>query len=371
MTVRPFTFGDLVAAPGERAHGWFELAALPTGHVERLPVTIVHGRAPGPVLWLTANIHGDEVTGLSVVHAVTAAASPSELRGTLVAIPSLNPGGLHTRRRESWLDRRDPNRLFPGFPPDPGEPREHPSVLEAGYTRLFAEMRRADLLVDLHCYGLRASCFVIRDRVLYRRDDERPAALALAGRLDELCAWTHLPVVNEVPARRYLEARLHRSTSGAALLQAGIPAITVELGLTGGVDPVARTIGIAATLNVLRGAGMSPGQPAPIDGLAAPRQPFPVMRDLVPRARATGILHYEVEPGDPVHVGDRLATMTDLHGRPLAEHGEILAEHDGWILALPRGAICFEGEAVVHMAVRDPGPRVDRDPTVGSDAPRA
>lgn len=370
MTVRPFTFGDLVAAPGELAHGWFELAALPTGHVERLPVTIVHGRAPGPVLWLTANIHGDEVTGIGVVHAIATAALLPDLRGTLVAIPSLNPAGLYTRRRESWLDRRDPNRLFPDYPAAPGEPREHPSVLEVGYARLFAEMRRADLLVDLHCYGLRASCFVIRDRVLYR-GDTRPAALALAARLDELSAWTCLPVVNEVPARRYLDARLHRSTSGAALLQAQIPAITVELGLTGAVDPVARTIGIAAATNVLRGAGMLPGSPAPIDGLAVPRQPFPVMRDLVPRARASGILHYEVEPGDPVHVGDRLATMTDLHGRPLAEHGEILAEHDGWVLALPRGAICLEGEAVVHMAVRDPGPLVELDPTVPSDATRA
>lgn len=367
MTVRPFSFGDMVVAPGELAHGWFELAALSTGHVERLPVTILHGRAPGPVLWLTANIHGDEVTGLSVVHALVGADLLSELRGTIVAIPTLNPAGLHTRRRESFLDRRDPNRLFPGFPDEPGADHERPSVLEVGYARLFAELRRADLLVDLHCYGLRAGCFVIRDRVLWRREDERPEALELARRLEQLCAWTHLPIVNEVPARRYLDAKLHRSTSGAALLQAKIPAITVELGLTGGVDPAARAIGIAAVLNVLRGAGMLPGQPAPIAGLRVPPLPFPVMRDLVPRARATGILHYLVEPGDVVRIGDRLATLSDIHGRPFAG-GEILAEHDGWILALPRGAVCFEGEAVVHMAVRDDGPLAEKDPTVESAA---
>ena len=340
MTVRPFSFGDMVVAPGELAHGWFELAALSTGHVERLPVTILHGRAPGPVLWLTANIHGDEVTGLSVVHALVGADLLSELRGTIVAIPTLNPAGLHTRRRESFLDRRDPNRLFPGFPDEPGADHERPSVLEVGYARLFAELRR---------------------------EDERPEALELARRLEQVCAWTHLPIVNEVPARRYLDAKLHRSTSGAALLQAKIPAITVELGLTGGVDPAARAIGIAAVLNVLRGAGMLPGQPAPIAGLRVPPLPFPVMRDLVPRARATGILHYLVEPGDVVRIGDRLATLSDIHGRPFAG-GEILAEHDGWILALPRGAVCFEGEAVVHMAVRDDGPLAEKDPTVESAA---
>lgn len=360
--MQPFSIGDLAAAPGEIVHGWFELAALPTGHVERLPLTIVHGRAPGPVLWLTANIHGDEVTGLAVVHAVVGPGLLAELRGTVVAVPTLNPAGLHTRRRESYLDQRDPNRLFPDFPPLPGAVPEHPGVLEVGYARLFAAARRADLLVDLHCYGLRASCFVIRDRVLYRREDERGAALDLARRLDHLCASTGLPVVNEVPARRYVDARLHRSVSGAALLQAKIPAITVELGLTGAVDPPARAAGIAAVRNVLRGAGMLPGDLEPIVGVAQPRPAYPVMRDLVPRARASGILHYCVEPGDTVCAGDRLATMTDLHGRPLAGGGEILAERDGWVLALPRGAVCFEGEPVVHMAVRDDSPLVEIDP---------
>jgi predicted deacylase len=363
--MQPYAIGDLSAAPGEIVHGWFELAALPTGLVERLPLTIVHGSAPGPVLWLTANIHGDEVTGLAVVHAVVPGLLAAGLRGTVVAIPTLNPLGLHARRRESFLDRRDPNRLFPDFPPLPGVLPESPAVLEVGYARLFAAARRADLLVDLHCYGFRASCFVIRDRVLYRRDEERRAALDLARRLEALCTWTGLPVVNEVPARRYVDSRLHRSVSGAALLQAKIPAITVELGLTGAVDPPALAAGVAAVRNVLRGAGMLPGEPEPTGAVPQPRPPYPVMRDLVPKARSSGILHYCVEPGATVRAGDRLATMTDLHGRPLAGGGEILAEHDGWILSLPRGAICFEGEAVVHMAVRDDSPLVELDPAAG------
>ncbi|MCY1062047.1 succinylglutamate desuccinylase/aspartoacylase family protein [Nannocystis sp. SCPEA4] len=357
-----FALGDVVAKPGELVHGWFELATLPTGHRERLPIIVVHGREPGPVLWITANIHGDEVTGLSVVHAILATDLASRLRGTLVAIPSLNPAGLHARQRVSYLDRRDPNRLFPDFPAEPGHNIDHPAVLESGYARLFAEMRRADFLVDLHCYGLRACCFIIRDRVLYRRPDEHDAATDLAERLNTLCTWTGLPVVNEVPSDRYLEARLHRSVSGTALLQARIPAITVELGLTGAVDPAARHAGIIACNNVLKGAGMVPGELEPMVGIPLPRVDFPVMRDLAPRARATGIVHYLVEPGDVVRVGDRLATLTDIHGRPLPAGGDIRAEVDGWILALPHGVLCYEGEAVVHMAVPDAGPAVELDP---------
>lgn len=365
----PFALGDVVAAPGETAHGWFELAALPTGHRERLPIVLVRGREDGPIVWVTANIHGDEVTGLAVVHALLARGLASQLRGTLVAIPSLNPAGLHARQRVSYLDRRDPNRLFPDYPPSPGQVIDHPAVLEAGYARLFAEMQRADFLVDLHCYGLRACCFIIRDRVLYRRPEELPAARELADRLAALCQWTGLPIVHEVPSDRYLEARLHRSVSGTALLQAQIPAITVELGLTGAVDPAARDAGVTACLNVLRGAGMLPGAIEPLTGIPIPQIDFPVMRDLVPRARASGIVHYHVEPGDVVRAGDRLATLTDIHGRLLPEGGDVRAGVDGWILALPHGVLCYEGEPVVHMAVPDEGPEVELDPTWDAEAP--
>src|SRR5690606_16650820 len=145
----------------------------------------------------------------------------------------------------------------------------------------------------------------------------------------------------------------HRSVSGTALLQAQIPAITIELGLTGAVDPAAHAAGLTAALNVLRGAGMLAGEPEPITSVPTPRLDFPVMRDLVPRARATGIVRYHVEPGDVVRAGDRLATLTDIHGRPLADVGDVRADVDGWILALPHGVLCYEGEAVVHMAVPD------------------
>src|SRR5690606_9901988 len=145
-----FALGDVVAAPGGLAYGWFELAALPTGHVERLPVILAQGRAPGPTLWLTANIHGDEVTGPAVIHELLSPSFARQLRGTVVALPTLNPAGLHTRQRASYLDRRDPNRLFPDFAPDGDLYGEPPAVLETGYARLLSEMRGADWLVDLH-----------------------------------------------------------------------------------------------------------------------------------------------------------------------------------------------------------------------------
>lgn len=365
---RPLSLGTASALAGEIAYGWYVLADLPTGHVERLPVLIARGRAPGPTLWLTANIHGDELTGMAVVHDLVTPALLPDLRGTIVAIPTLNPAGLHTHRREPYLDPRDPNRLFPGDeapgedPLDVARAQDAPGVSEAAYASLFAELRAsADLYIDLHCYGLQAASFIIRDRVLYRDEADRPAALQLAARLTGLCDASGLPVVHELEASRYVARRLHRSTTGAALNVARIPAVTVELGLIGGVDPAALAAGLAAVRNMLRWAQMLPGALERVDTVPQPAPGFPTMRDSTPRARASGVIRYHVAPGQVFRRGDRLATLTDLHGRVLAD-GELRAECDGWVLGLARGAICYQGQAVLHVAVRDDGPAVERFP---------
>jgi uncharacterized protein len=364
---RPLSLGTATAVAGEITHGWYTLAELATGHVERLPVTLARGREPGPTAWLSANIHGDEVTGLAVLHDLVTPALLADLRGTVVALPSLSPAGLHTRSRLSFLEGRDPNRLFPGLDP-PGARPEVPGALEIGYAALFAELRAsADLYVDLHCYGLQAATFIIRDRILYRDEAERPALVALDERLDALCRASGLPVVHELPAAHYVERRLHRSTSGAALNLARIPAITVELGLIGGIDPDALAAGTLGVRNILKGSGMLPGAPEPITSVPQPAIDFPVTRDSTLRARTSGVIRYHVRPGDVFRAGDLLATLTDLHGRPLASDGEIRAAADGWVLALARGGVCFQGQAVTHVAVRDPGPMLERFP-VGPDA---
>lgn len=366
---RPLSLGTATAVAGELAYGWYTLADLPTGHVERLPVVIARGREPGPTLWLTANIHGDELTGVAVVHDVVTPALLGELRGTVVALPSLNPAGLHTHSREPYLDPRDPNRLFPGHHPPGADPDEvarqgaNPSVLEGAYADLFAALKAsADLYVDLHCFGLQAASFIIRDRVLYHDESEVPALTQLVTRLDAMCTASGLPVVQEFTGPRYVDKLLHRSTTGAALNFARIPAITVELGLIGGVDPDALLAGTTSVRNVLKWAGMLPGAPEPVRSVPQPAIDFRVTRDSTPRARTSGIVRYHVRPGDVFRAGDLLATLTDLHGRPLAKDGEIRAAADGWVLGLARGAICYQGQAVTHVALRDETPMLERFP---------
>lgn len=360
--------GTAQAQSGQMVYGWFDIAELPTGHIERIPVIILQGLKPGPTFWLTANIHGDEVTGLVALHQLIKPELASLLSGTIVAIPSLNPAGLRVVRREPYIEGGDPNRTFPGYiradeDPNKTERRnKYPTIYEAAMGQLFEAIKEtADYLIDLHCYSLQATSFTIRDRVLYRNEEERAATEALYHRTDEMCKAFGLPIVNESTARHYVDARLHRSTSGAALNEARIPATTVELGLIGGVDPNALAAAKTGILNVLKWAGMLPGEIEQITTVPVPRLAFNTMRENTPRAHTSGVLHYYVKPGDIIEKGQVIAELHDIFGRPLAD-GEIRSEHDGWVLSLSRGAMCYQGQVITNLAIRDDEPMVEPFP---------
>ena len=108
--------GTCQAKPGKMTFGRLEVLRHVDGGAEELPVVIACGKRDGPCLWVTANIHGDEYVGLlAVQRAVTRdlAGRLGELRGTVVAIPTLNPAGLRVGRRQAYYDpNTDPNRTF-------------------------------------------------------------------------------------------------------------------------------------------------------------------------------------------------------------------------------------------------------------------
>ncbi|MDQ6780259.1 MAG: succinylglutamate desuccinylase/aspartoacylase family protein, partial [Candidatus Eremiobacteraeota bacterium] len=224
------TVGSCNALPGQLTYGSFQGPDLPTGGADSLAVVVAQGEREGPVLWLTANIHGDEVAGIVVLHRLLNAELCRQLSGSVVCIPSLNPSGLRVRRRHPYYDDRDPNRTFPGLRRDFGETREL-SVYERLTASVLDSIRSsADLYIDLHCASILSVPFVIRDRVLYQKDADKAAAQALSDRVDEMIAAFGFPAVIEYNVKGYLGRELHRSSTGAALQELRLPTFTVELG---------------------------------------------------------------------------------------------------------------------------------------------
>lgn len=352
------TVGSATARPGEIVYGDLPVLDLPSGGQERLPVIIAQGHTAGPTLWLTANIHGPELTGLPVVHRVLNTDLVAQLRGTIVAIPSLNPAGLRTAERAPYYSNTDPNRLWPTKQPDRASSVPPTNPYEQIVERVFAQFTgRADLAIDLHNAAIRTIPFTIVDRVLYRGDADRARATALGTRLHDLAYAFGLSAVHEAAAERYVNQTLHRSVSGSLVNVLGVPALTVELGMTGAVDPAAVEAGVAGIHNALRWAKMLPGDPAPITACPVIDPGYATKRDDSARARVSGIVVQTLRPGDRFAAGQTLAESVDIWGRPLLG-STIAAPADGWLIGWSNGLAKYVGQPVAALAIRDDAPLV-------------
>jgi predicted deacylase len=287
-----------------------------------------------------------------------------QMRGTIVALPALSPAGLRTMKREPYHAPKDPNRLWPDGkavkPPDPD--KAPPSSLEEAYKRLFGEIATsADYLIDYHCAQTGSISFAFRDRVLYHArqdaDSHKAEAEMLAAKLDDMLRAYGHTIVNEFPVEKYIEEKLHRSTSAAALLLAKVPAFTVELGTGHMPDPAIVAASAAGTRNVMRWAGMLDGEPEPVDGIKVVDAGFPVRRRSTPRVEQACVVLHLVAPGDLVSAGDPVAQVRDVWGRPLGD-GVLHSAHDGFVLGRSHGIYFYPGNAVLGMAIRDDAPLV-------------
>ncbi len=349
--------GNAKGQPGQLAYGALEAVALPSGGADCFPIIVAQGKHDGPVLWLTASIHGAEYTGILVIHQLLVPDLVENLHGAIVAVPTLNPAGLRTAERGAYYLRgQDPNRLFPSPAKRAAASPDFPmSALEMAYQRLFEHISRtADYLIDLHNYAIGSIPFALRDPVYYRTGRDRTTAQHLQDTIGKMLDAFGHTVINEFISAEYLKKNLHRSVSGATLNTAHIPAFTVELGGYLTVDPAIVTAAVTGIRNVLHWAGMLEGPLEAITGIRVLSPGYPLRRTQQPFAPQSGIVRYTVRSGDTVTIGDPIARLTDIHGRPYdSGDGLIRSELDGIVLGLLQGAICYQNDPLLSLAIQD------------------
>jgi predicted deacylase len=194
---------DLLSLPpGTRHNLHLNLFRDPAGQPLRVPVLVVRGAEPGPVLGLVAAVHGNELNGIPAIHRFVHGLDPKRLRGTVVAISVVNIPGFLLRRR-GFSDARDLNRLFPGKIGGTDSQLWIKKLREQFLTHL-------DFLIDLHTAGPG------RTNPVYARvdlDDPTSVELGIAAKPDL--------VVNK-PA--------NPKTLRGAARELDIPCVTLELG---------------------------------------------------------------------------------------------------------------------------------------------
>ena len=105
--------GNLIA-PGEQAVVRIPVGRLPTGNQITISVNVFRSAVPGPVLFLSGGIHGDEINGIEILRqAIESKMFDNLLCGSVIAIPLVNVFGFINFSRDV-SDGKDVNRSFPG-----------------------------------------------------------------------------------------------------------------------------------------------------------------------------------------------------------------------------------------------------------------
>lgn len=319
----PFVLRDISIQAGERRTVNLRVARLYDHTEMSIPVHVVHGRQSGPVLFVSAAIHGDEINGVEIIHRLLSQKSLRRLRGTLLAIPIVNIYGFNNRSR--YLpDRRDLNRSFPGS-------KQGSLAAQVAHVFMRDIVERSTHGIDLHTGAIHR---------------------------------TNLPQIraclDDVETRRLAEAFgtpviLNSATRDGSLRQAaverGLPILLYEGGEALRFDGNAVRTGLQGVLSVMRYIGMLPAKIR--ETKVKQREAVIALGSHWIRANRSGIFRALKHPGDLVEGGQPLATISG----PLGERERsVTAQETGIIVGQLRMPLVNRGDALFHIATfHDPG----------------
>ncbi len=316
-----FAIGDIDVAAGKAEIGEIPISRLVTGNRISIPINVLHGRNEGPVVWLSAAVHGDEIGGVEIIRRALMGIDPKTLAGTIVAVPIVNVHGFLNGDR--YLpDRRDLNRSFPG---------SANGSLAARIANLFLTeiVSRCDVGIDLHTGSdHRTNLPQIRADL----DDERTRDLAIA-----------------FGAPFMMHAKLRDGSMRAAATATGSTVLLYEGGEAWRFDKTAIDAGVEGVGRVLARLGMIQpiAEAVGLDRTSAPAAPAESRSSSWVRVRRSGIAGIDVELGQLVERGEIIATVRDSVGRRLSQ---TRASRTGMVIGLTQQPLVNQGDAIVHIA---------------------
>ena len=310
-----FEIGGHAVAPGARQTVELPVSVMSDHTPVTLSVHVAHGRRPGPRLFVSAAVHGDEINGVEIARRLMRAPQLKTLKGTLLVTPIVNTFGFIARSR--YLpDRRDLNRTFPGSPG---------GSLAARLANLFMTeiVAGSDLGIDLH------------SAAIHRTNLPQIRVSPSTERTMELADAFDAPLILTAPVRE-------GSLRGAAQDE-GVDVLLYEAGEGLRFGETGVRAGVTGILRVMHALGMIPAK-----GINRPKAtPAKASRSRWLRAPAGGLFRAFKTTGDFVEEGTILGVVSD----PFGEVGKDLhAPMSGLVIGRTNLPVVNEGDGLVHIA---------------------
>lgn len=237
----PLTVGAVTAGTGEKVSGWLEVpAGVDQG--TRLPISIINGRNPGPVLALVAGVHGSEYAAIIALQRLLPRLDPGALSGALILVHMASPPTFYGRRTYYGPDDKNLNRMYPG--------NAKGTISERTADVITREViDRSTHLIDMHGGDGNES---LRPYTYWQRGGEEKVDAA-SRELALAYGFDHIVIDDERPASP--DKTLYTQ---ATAISRGKPAITTESGGMGLTENAEIDAHVDGVFSVLRFLGMAP-----------------------------------------------------------------------------------------------------------------
>lgn len=308
---------DKKILPGKSATINFIMAKLYTNTSVDVPIIIERANKPGPVVLLTAGIHGDEINGVEIVRQIISKEINKPARGTIICIPIINIFGFLSMKRE-FPDGRDLNRVFPG---------SKNGSLASRFAYQFVQeiLPIADFCMDFHTGG--ASRF-------------NAAQIRIIKGEKEALHYAHIfnapfTILSKTITKSYRDTCAKK---GKAVL-------LFEGGKSNDSNKTIAKSGVEGAMRILAHFEMLKRKfevPEPTTETV-----FIENSNWI-RAKYSGLLHIKIPCGKHVEKGEYIATITDPYGK--LRH-RVKAPNEGYIINVNESPLVYKGDAIFHLSV--------------------
>lgn len=310
-----FKIGNQIILKGERKRVKLEIASLYDYTKINIPIEVIRGLEDGPIMFISAAIHGDEINGTEIIKRISQRIKKKSLKGTLILIPVVNLFGFYNKSR--YLpDRKDLNRCFPGT---------RNGSLGSQIANVFMKeiVSKCTHGIDLHTGAIhRTNLPQIRACI----DDHQTKKMALSF---------GAPVIINSKLRDGSLREAARKKKVNFLLFEGGEALRFQ-------DKIVKA-GLNGCLSVMKDIGML----KTFESKTVKNLPFIAQSSYWVRAPHSGSFRILKKPGEHVEAKELLAVVSD----PFGENPyNVYSKEAGVIVGLSEIPLVNKGDAMIHIA---------------------
>ncbi len=320
--------GDIKAERGTKAFGYLKIDET-NGMTISLPIGIVNGAKPGPILSLTGCTQGSTYTGPEAAIRIWRETDPKELCGAIITVPVVNVPLFNARvTRQNPIDNRIIERqCFPGNP-------EGTNSFVIAH-KLFSEViLKSQYHIDFRGGDLDEveTHFILYQVTGNKEIDDEQNAIA------KICGQKYLFRVNWNESRR-------SNLSGSAVANGVVSVIAMCCRGMGEYLESDITVNVEFATNVMKYLKMIPGEVKPVENQLVFDKPGRIT------AKHGGLWHPKIGWASLLKEGQVIGHVKDLKGDVLQE---VISPVDGIVHVLKPARVVHKGETLYSYQTLKP-----------------